>query len=333
MTRSSAVWDNSGSPGPKLAAGTPWRAKKRHVGPAELGSGREVEQTDEPAASAVRERSAAPPRPRRPPEGVPTTSSSARRGEHDVRLGLGRREAGRSRWFTTTRARSGTTLPATPPRPPTDGSAAWKAQPSTSGGVRLVRGQPGQDGGRRCTALRPFTVGRCGPGDRGSVAATRIGPLTAGLEPPRRWARAGGRGRRATRSGPLARAAAAGRCGESRSPRPRRRRRCTSTAGCRARCAARRTSTATSALHVRRARDPRARRRRRGGRVAVGRDGVEVAGEDDAVRPPGGCARPGCRPTRSRSSPGHGRAAGASQVADQWGLAEAERRRSPPARR
>ena len=134
-TRSSGWWASSGSPGPKLAAGTPWAQNvATSVQPTLARGGRPVPATraassgwssdgGAPSASSIDLATRRRARPR----------ATGRRAPPGHRRAAAPSRSGAKRWLTVSVARSGTTLPATPPSTATACSCSTYPQPSSDG--------------------------------------------------------------------------------------------------------------------------------------------------------------------------------------------------------
>ncbi len=127
MTRSSAAWATLGSPGPKLVAGTPRAAKRAtSVQPSLARGGPPLASTSDFSRGWPRPGGAAT---AKSTTSNPSTSPTISRNEASASSGD---RSGAKRWLRTTVARSGTTLPATPPSMPTADSASRNTHPSIS---------------------------------------------------------------------------------------------------------------------------------------------------------------------------------------------------------
>ena len=166
----------SESPGPKLAAGMPAAANRlTSVQPS-------FARTSQVVAIAQASRAAGG-QPRRRGVGhvdhLDHVALLEERGEHllDVGLRLGRAvRSGANRWLIVTTARSGTTLPATPPSTNTACSASRNSHPSSTGSAPLVvverRQHPAGPVDGVAAHPRPGRVGRA----PASVTRSRIVP-------------------------------------------------------------------------------------------------------------------------------------------------------------
>ncbi len=132
LTCSPGVWESSGSPGPKFAAGTPRSAKKATSVQPTLARGGTPEAATRAASTGS------------PSDGgAPAAASTSSQWSPGSRWGASSSRtvdsawatvrSGANRWFTTTVARSGTTLPATPPSTETTWSCSAYSHPSMTG--------------------------------------------------------------------------------------------------------------------------------------------------------------------------------------------------------